>query len=108
MCLNIGRRFYSVLLICTLFNISCSELLYLNDECVVIRTNANGTCKFASDCPQIQNEVLNYEQFPTLCGFEKNKEIICCPNENQTDLSSRVDTEDRISVQSMLRVKEMS
>lgn len=56
---------------------------YLNDECTVRRSNRNGTCRFVKDCPVIVIEALDQSVFPTLCGFQQGKEIICCPEHNQ-------------------------
>lgn len=56
---------------------------YLNDECIVSRSYNRGTCRFVNDCPIIVIEALEKSMFPTLCGFQNGKEIICCPNQNQ-------------------------
>lgn len=34
---------------------------------------------FIENCPSIATEISEKSQFPTLCGFEGRKEIICCP-----------------------------
>lgn len=54
-------------------------LLELNDSCIVARTNSNGICKFIENCPSIVREIREELAFPTLCGFVRSKEIICCP-----------------------------
>lgn len=65
---------------------------YLNDECIVSRSNKKGTCRFVNDCPIIVIEALEMSMFPTLCGFQNGKEIICCPNQNQFIAKLKVPT----------------
>lgn len=61
-------------------SVSCNKpLLERNDSCVVARTNAVGVCDFIENCPSIVTEISRKSQFPTLCGFEGTKEVICCP-----------------------------
>lgn len=69
--------------ISVLYEFVYATQFYLNDECTVGRSNKNGTCRFVNDCPVIVNEALDQSVFPTLCGFQQRKEIICCPNQNQ-------------------------
>lgn len=60
----------------------CRRLsLELNDSCVVTRTNSNGVCRFVDDCPSVLNEIRTKRQFPTLCGFEGARDVICCPEQ---------------------------
>lgn len=73
-------------------------LLEMNDTCVVERTNSNGICKFVENCPSVLKEVQQKAQFPTLCGFQRNKEIICCPEELPAAVAKEMT---RISTQSM-------
>lgn len=59
-------------------------LLELNDTCHVTRTNSSGICQFIENCPDVRKEILRRGRFPTLCGFEGKKVIICCPQMDET------------------------
>lgn len=76
---NLVRIKFTVFIQCYLIGVFS---LYLNDDCIVSRTSENGTCKFINDCPQIEIEARK-SQYPTLCGFERTQQIICCPNANR-------------------------
>lgn len=67
-----------------------NDLLVLNDKCTAERTQESGTCKFIDDCPRIKEATLK-SIFPTLCGFEQGKEIVCCPyGEDDIDIREAV------------------
>lgn len=51
----------------------------LNDPCQVARTRSTGRCCFIENCPIVREEILKHGTFPQLCGFQDNKELICCP-----------------------------
>lgn len=75
-------------------NILFSELstaLYLNDTCTVARSNAKGVCRFVEHCPIVVIEIVEQLSFPTLCGFERKKEVICCPNQKPKKSDSKPD-----------------
>lgn len=77
--------------------------LQLNDICTVSKTKENGTCTFVEDCPHILDQIKR-SVFPTLCGFENSKELICCPEPSiiEEKVISGLDTNgNRISTQSM-------
>lgn len=72
-----------------LFNGFCVAL-YLNETCNIVRSGEKGICRFVDDCPIVKIEALEQSLFPTLCGFYRDKEIICCPNEkNRTKTDSK-------------------
>lgn len=78
--------------------------LQLNDKCTVSKTKENGTCTFVEDCPHILDQIKR-SVFPTLCGFENSKELICCPEQEPSIIEEKVtgdlDTNgNRISTQS--------
>lgn len=78
--------------------------LQLNDKCTVSKTKENGTCTFVEDCPHILDQIKR-SVFPTLCGFENSKELICCPEQTPSIIEEKVtgdlDTNgNRISTQS--------
>lgn len=105
---NFVRLCLSFIQISALVNILCTSLLQINDECIVGRTKENGTCKFANDCPRVVLETVEQSLYPTLCGFKNGKDLICCPNHNQNqtttklvNIESKASTSHRISVQSM-------
>lgn len=59
------------------------ELPSLNSSCQVARTNSTGQCKYIEDCPIVHKEIRNEGLFPQLCGFDKKKELICCPKKSE-------------------------
>lgn len=61
----------------------------LNESCQVARTLSTGRCSFIENCPIVRKEILKYGAFPQLCGFEGDKELICCP-EKVEDLKPHV------------------
>lgn len=102
---NFARVCLSFIQISALVNILCTAWLQINDECIVSRTQENGTCKLANDCPRVVIETLEQSLFPTLCGFENGKEIICCPHQNRAkanvvSVEPKADTSGRIAAQS--------
>lgn len=73
------RNFVTILITkCAVFVIINAQLS-LNDGCQVARSGANGICRHYEDCPVVLNELLDHGLTPTKCGFQKRKEIICCP-----------------------------
>lgn len=76
--------------------------LQLNDECIASRTGENGICKLINDCPRIVLEIREQSKYPTICGFQRAQQIICCPN---VIVPNRIDTQqnskfNRISAES--------
>lgn len=82
---------------------SSGENRQRNDPCTVNRTKENGRCQFVEDCPIVLDE-MKKSTFPTLCGFENKREIICCPEQKiieQKVSTGSTSTVNRISTQSM-------
>lgn len=75
-----------VLINCTVWKL-CASQHYLGDKCKVNDTEDPGICRFVEDCPDIVKIFKENKTFPTLCGFQSNKEIFCCPVEIITKLS---------------------
>lgn len=61
--------------------------LYLNDKCTMGHSNADGICQYVEDCPFVQKLYKEQHVNPTLCGFERDKQIVCCPKEIETRFS---------------------
>lgn len=53
--------------------------LRLNDECIS-RTGETGICTFINDCAQVLIEMQEQSLYPTICGFQRMQQVICCPN----------------------------
>lgn len=84
---------------------TCAHLhLYLNDKCTMAHSNEAGICQYVEDCPVVVKLFNEQHINPTLCGFERDRQIICCFKEIETrfgDNTTEVDiTQNTISFQS--------
>lgn len=84
---------------------TCAHLhLYLNDKCKLAHSNETGICQYVEDCPAVEKLFNEQHINPTLCGFERDKQIVCCPKEIETrfgDNTTEVDiTNNTVSSQS--------
>lgn len=85
---------------------TCAHLqLYLNDKCTMVHSNEAGICQYVDDCPVVEKLFKGQHIDPTLCGFERDKQIVCCPkvietrfSENTTEVN--ITTTNTISSQS--------
>lgn len=91
--------------ICIVLQTTSAQLyLYLNDKCKLAHSNEAGICQYVEDCPDVQKLFKEQHINPTLCGFERDKQIVCCPKEIETrfsDNTTQLDiTKNTISLQS--------
>lgn len=90
-----------ILKLSLVLKVFCVARSRLDDKCTVARTSENGTCTFVENCPGAILEITEQSIYPALCGFERRKEIICCPNKyEEITLQSRISLPHRISSQS--------
>lgn len=61
--------------------------LYLGDKCTMAHSDDAGICQYVEDCPVIEKLFREQHVNPTLCGFERDKQIVCCPKEIETRFS---------------------
>lgn len=55
--------------------------LLVNDECVDSRANRPGICMLAKDCPSVEQEFRKNGRNPTICTYQGNDLVVCCPSE---------------------------
>lgn len=72
----------------------------LNDECQLARSGSIGICRFLQDCPIVLNEIIQHSLYPTECGFESRKQIVCCPLPPTKKQTTKSPQSDRISAKS--------
>lgn len=51
----------------------------VNDDCIMERTGAAGTCVLLQNCASALMEIVQQSSYPTRCGFQNSDQIVCCP-----------------------------
>lgn len=51
----------------------------MNDDCVDSRLNRPGICQLASECLSVQLEFKQTRRNPTICSYQNNDLVVCCP-----------------------------
>lgn len=58
----------------------------VNDACTDSQRRWNGVCTPASRCPSVLDDYKRVGQKPTVCSYEANELIVCCPQAKQEPL----------------------
>lgn len=78
------KKMFLIVILITINHFVDSLSLELNDTCDVARTKTKGICKFIENCEILVKEIREESLFPAVCGFVRDKVIICCPIANMS------------------------